>query len=276
MTGSVSSVAPKWRSSAHQRWSEGRKQAAFELLRRSLVAVGRTLPDNAYYCANASFNYLHIGRWMSQHEYSPKSFSSRRQLFDYLGTICSDERVLYLEFGVWDGGSMRDWSRLLRHPDAELHGFDSFQGLPEDFLIGTPAGFCDRGGEPPHIDDPRVRFHVGWFSETLPEFTWPSGWERLVVNLDADLYSSSAEALAFIEPYVSPGTIIYFDEFNHRDHELRAFEEFLARTGIRVRALGEAGSFAKLGFEVTDAAGLPGAGRSPSSEPSRVSSHPRG
>ena len=53
MTGSVSSVAPKWRSSAHQRWSEGRKQAAFELLRRSLVAVGRTLPDNAYYCANA-------------------------------------------------------------------------------------------------------------------------------------------------------------------------------------------------------------------------------
>lgn len=31
MTGSVSRVAPKSSSGAHQRWSEGRKQAAFEL-----------------------------------------------------------------------------------------------------------------------------------------------------------------------------------------------------------------------------------------------------
>lgn len=42
---------------------------------------------------------------------------------------------------------------------------------------------------------------------------------------------------------------MYFDEFNHRADELRAFDEFLARTRIRVRALGAVADFSRVAFE---------------------------
>ena len=42
-----------------------------------------------------------------------------------------DQRVLYLEFGVFRGRTIRYWSRKLRHPETRLHGFDSFEGLPD-------------------------------------------------------------------------------------------------------------------------------------------------
>lgn len=186
---------------------------------------------------------------MLDHHHDPPRHRDRSALFEHLGALCGSQRVLYLEFGVGGGGSMRYWAKVLRNPDSELHGFDSFEGLPGDWILTHPAGHFSRGGELPEIDDPRVRLHPGWFRETLPQFDWPSGWDRLVANFDADLYSSTREALAFIAPHVTRGTILYFDEFNHRADELRAFDEFLSDTGIRVRALGAVPDFSQVAFE---------------------------
>jgi hypothetical protein len=219
------------------------------LIKRALVRAGARLPLRVHYNLSATVDYLHLGRWMLDHGHDPPRYRDRDELFASLGEVCGSERVLYLEFGVAGGGSMRRWARLLRNPDSQLHGFDSFEGLPSDWILTRPAGSFDRGGEAPAIDDQRVRLHQGWFSDTLPRFVWPSGWERLVANFDADLYSSTCEALSFIAERVVPGTIMYFDEFNHRADELRAFDEFLAHTGIGVRAIGAVADYSRVAFE---------------------------
>jgi AcrR family transcriptional regulator len=229
----------------------GLREPALGAMRGSFLRLGYRLPARARYHVNASYDYLALGTWMAAHGHGrPAHFPSREALFYAMASQCAGERVLYLEFGVAGGASMRVWSSLLLHPEAYLHGFDSFEGLPEDWILGRPAGSFDQGGRVPRIEDPRVQFHKGWFSETLPRFTWPERWERLVVTFDADLYGSTVEALSFVEPHDVPGTLMYFDEFNHHEHELRAFDEFLERTGLQVRAIGETRAMSRVAFEV--------------------------
>ena len=117
------------------------------------------------------------------------------------------------------------------HPEAKLHGFDSFGGLPE---AGGPweKGDFDTSGEIPRIDDSRVRFFNGWFNDVLPTYSVPEH-EVLVVNMDADLYSSTIYVLRQLRPYFRPGTFIYFDEISQVEHEARAFEEFLTESGFK-------------------------------------------
>ena len=74
-----------------------------------------------------------------------------------------------------------------------------------------------------------MRFYKGLFEETLPTYDWPE-YDCLVVNMDADLYTSTVCALSFIRDHLRPGSYLYFDEFNHRADELRAFDEFLDET----------------------------------------------
>lgn len=61
--------------------------------------------------------------------------------------------------------------------------------------------------------------------------------EVLVINLDADLYSSTICVLKVLKDEIIPGTYIYFDEFN-RNHELRAFDELMNETGMRFSLVG--------------------------------------
>jgi len=41
--------------------------------------------------------------------------------------------LLLLEFGVWQGESTRFFAGLNRSPSSRFYGFDSFEGLPEDW-----------------------------------------------------------------------------------------------------------------------------------------------
>ena len=143
---------------------------------------------------------------------------------------------------------MRSWSRLLQHPGSSLHGFDSFEGLPEAWDEHRPQGTFSRGGAMPLFDDPRVVLHKGWFDDTLPAFALPPH-ERLVLNLDADLYSSTIFVLRTLVDAVRPGTILIFDEFCDRFHELRAFNEFLETTGMKFRFVGGTENLEQVIFE---------------------------
>ena len=102
----------------------------------------------------------------------------------------------------------------------------------------------------PQIDDPRVQFFRGWFEQTLPDCRFPA-YDVLVLNFDADLYSSTIFVLNTIERAIVPGTYIYFDEFNHRFHELRAFAEFTERTGMRCALLAATPCLAQVLFQRT-------------------------
>ena len=94
-----------------------------------------------------------------------------------------------------------------------------------------------------------MQFHVGWFADTLPAFALPAH-ERLVVSLDADLYSSTVTVLDFLRDRLSDGTFLYFDEFNHRADELRAFEEFLTQTEHTFQLFAATRDFVHVAFEV--------------------------
>ena len=128
---------------------------------------------------------------------------------------------------------MRYWSSELKHPDSRLHGFDSFEGLPEDFDLDGPhmKGKFNVGGEIPQIKDARVKFFKGWFDEVLPTYQLPEH-EVLVMVLDADLYSSTQCVLRHFRPFIIPGTFVYFDNMSRPDHEPRAFEEFMKESGL--------------------------------------------
>lgn len=82
----------------------------------------------------------------------------------------------------------------------------------------------------------------------LPSYVAPPH-QKLVVDMDADLYSSTAYVLAQLRPLVVPGTYIYFDEFADRFNELRAFAEFVENTGMKFEMLGANGKLSKVVFQ---------------------------
>jgi hypothetical protein len=96
-------------------------------------------------------------------------------------------------------------------------------------------------GRLPQIDDPRVSFQKGLFSDTLPGLKLPKH-DLLVLNMDADLYSSTAYVLNTLRDRIAVGTYIYFDEFSDSKHELRAFDEFWRPRGGRSSFWGDGGA----------------------------------
>lgn len=211
--------------------------------KRVLAHAGMLLPAQAVQGIRVASGYLAVGSWVRERGYSdaPRA-TSRYQVFDAMLELVRDEPVVYLEFGVFEGASLRYWSAGLRHPDSVLVGFDSFEGLPETFDSAYPMGQFDRGGEPPVIDDDRVSFQVGWFDDTLPQFQVPEG-KRLVLVLDADLYSATKLVLETLDERIVEGTLIYFDELSRIDHEPAAFDDYVRKSGKSFAAVALEGTF---------------------------------
>jgi O-methyltransferase len=145
----------------------------------------------------------------------------------------------FLEFGVFEGASIQYWMELNLNHDSRFFGFDSFEGLPEDWRPGSPKGRFDVGGLTPVVDDRRVTFVRGWFEDTIPQFVNSfSSNNRLVLHLDADLYGSSMLALTYFTPFMRKGTVLIFDEFFDLEHEAKAFKDWgrIYRKSFRVIA----------------------------------------
>jgi predicted O-methyltransferase YrrM len=138
---------------------------------------------------------------------------------------------LALEFGVYSGTTLQAIAEA--RGDGHVFGFDSFQGLPEDWRAGFAAGTFD-DVEPPEV--PGAELVVGWFAETLPTFLAERPEQPVdLLHLDADLYSSTATVLEHVGPRLRPGSVVVFDEYlNHpgwESGEHRAWTEYVDRTG---------------------------------------------
>lgn len=208
-----------------------------ERSKRVLASIGAFVPTRRLLDLQMVLNYMRLGRWMHDHGFACRTrHVTREECWEAVVDMIGHRPVLYLEFGVYQGRSLRYWATLLTHPDSQLHGFDSFEGLPETFdeRMGIDRSFHDVGGQLPRVDDARVTFHKGWFSDTLPSFTVPAH-DQLVINLDADLYSSTLTVLQALDSWIVPGTFIYFDDFAHIEHEARAFADYIANTGKRFK-----------------------------------------
>ena len=157
----------------------------------------------------------------------------------------------YLEFGVYDGGSIiqaqHEMEEAFREQMTEGGGrtreaaneireiwskmrffaFDSFQGLPEiegidakgsDFEEGTwsynEEGFRRNLSKSGFTMSSLVTV-PGWFEETCNEQTKleHNMKKAAVVHIDCDLYSSTKTVLTFIESLLVDGTVIIFDDW---------------------------------------------------------------
>jgi Macrocin-O-methyltransferase (TylF) len=198
-----------------------------------LTRVGGCLTPSQVHAVSATAKYLEIGQQLRKFEIKVgPTFTTREELFDLAGREVSNKDVLYLEFGVYQGATTRYWSKLLGNPSSKLHGFDSFEGLPEVWTDAAGKGHFSTKGAIPTVDDPRVKFFKGWFDQTLPAYE-VADHEVLVLNFDADLYSSTKCALDRMSNYIVPGTYLYFDEFSDLQHEFRAFVEFCSSSSRR-------------------------------------------
>lgn len=139
---------------------------------------------------------------------------------------------LVLEFGVRRGTSLRV---LAGRAGQEVHGFDSFIGLPEDWGA-THAGVLTTGGEVPEAGA-AARLHAGWFEDTLPPFLAAHPGPVRFANIDSDVYSSARTVLTALAGRIRPGTVLVFDEFignrSWAEDEFKAFAEFAAEHRVR-------------------------------------------
>ncbi len=151
----------------------------------------------------------------------------------------------YLEFGVWKGnGFIEAYRQITQYSkrfyevgvkstghknifkDMRFHAFDSFEGLPETKNVSNPiqyfAGnysaseeiFWDRISKA-GLDTSRVTTTKGWFENSLNDETA----ERLhlqkiaIVYVDCDVYESTVDVLNFIQPFLSTGSVLIFDDW---------------------------------------------------------------
>jgi O-methyltransferase len=169
-----------------------------------------------------------LAKWIGKHKNLPR-FDDRSAFYQYLAeTNVAGNAIQYLEFGVHQGASIAEWARLNSNPESRFFGFDSFEGLPEHWNRRAPKGTFSLRGKLPELSDPRITLIKGWFHETLPGFLdrfEPS--ERIVINIDCDLYSGALYILTMLHPHLHDGTIVIFDEFCNPHNEFRAFSDYV-------------------------------------------------
>lgn len=150
---------------------------------------------------------------------------------------------LIMEFGVFDGASL---GKIAAIAGQDVHGFDSFEGLPEDWTHFQKKGRFSLAGVPPFVNASNVRLHKGLFQDSLPAFLAEHTAPARFVHVDCDLYSSATTVLRALRDRIVPGTVVVFDEYLNypgwQQHEYKAFAEFVADTGADYEYLGFASS----------------------------------
>ncbi len=190
-------------------------------------------------------------------------------------------RAQFLEFGVHEGKDLVRMATFLNSVEKQskssvnncssiFHGFDSFEGLPEDWINGQldgnnqlvhKKGAFDTGGKAPQVDGLRLQlrdyglghqssvadkivFHKGWFHETLPPFLEDHNSPVAFVHADADLYTSTLTVLQELceRKLLRKGTVIIFDEFWNYPHwqegEFKAWTEIVEVFGLHYKHFG--------------------------------------
>jgi hypothetical protein len=163
----------------------------------------------------------------------PELFFHRWALFDYVVGQSITSRPFY-EFGVWRGEAFRYLIKTFK----KGYGFDTFEGIPEDWHH-EKTGSYSSDGNIPQIEG--GEFIVGRFDNTLLTFFSESRPTASLINFDADLYSSTICALNHSKPVIDQHTLLIFDEFlmndNWEDDEYKALDEFCLHNSFTYEVL---------------------------------------
>jgi hypothetical protein len=171
--------------------------------------------------------------YIEEHLDGAMLFDDRSKLWDFALARVQPEG-LCCEFGVYKGESITYFGKAMS--GRSIYGFDSFEGLKEDWH-GTQGlkGDLDVGGKLPLVP-PNVHLIKGWFDKTVPEFLAQHKEHLSFVHFDADTYKSTRLLFDLLGDRIRAGTVIVFDEYlgvpNWRNGEFRAWQEYVARTGV--------------------------------------------
>lgn len=158
---------------------------------------------------------------------------------------------LYLEFGVYKARSINYIA--LKKQDKIVYGFDSFDGLPEDYIPKKyPKGFFKLEKLPKVRKN--VKLIVGLFQSTLESFLNKHKEKIAFLNLDADLYSSTYYVLETLikNGRFQEGTVIQCDELflwekeNWYVGELKAINDIFKKYNIQYNYIAVSGRRASL------------------------------
>jgi hypothetical protein len=210
---------------------------------------------------------MNVEQMIDQVLYDTKNVAKKVNVWDYNQTylthVCKEVTIdgLWMEFGVYRG---RTISIIAEQTSNNIYGFDCFEGLPEFWDNDNPKGVYSVGGEIPigAIDGPahlnpgmyepiptrvmkpwakNIKLVKGLFEDSLPIFLEQHNEQAAFINIDSDLYSSAKTVLTLLKNRIKHGTIITFDELvdypTFREHEIKAFAEFLIDTGFSYEAL---------------------------------------
>jgi hypothetical protein len=161
---------------------------------------------------------------------------------------CADLPGDVAEFGVFEGRSLK--AMAAQQPFRRLHGFDSFRGLPEDWVrsdTSTYAAGHFSMGRLPDVDFRNVTLYPGFFEDSLPIWLGAHQVPLAMIHIDADLYSSALFVLDTLNALIVAGTVIVFDELcdwqdggvyaRWEDGEWKALRDWMFRHGRAVRLL---------------------------------------
>lgn len=197
------------------------KNLAFDIIEEY---ANKKITDIAF--MRKTISAIESAQYTNRHMSKCKVFDSPKKLLTYAIEHVSIDG-LFLEFGVYNGDSVNHIANIV---NKEVHGFDSFHGLPETWRSEYEVGIFDKRGELPKVLN-NVILHQGLFHETLPSFASINKDNSIAfLHIDSDIYSSAKVIFDLLGHMIKPNTIIVFDEyFNYpswHEHEHKAFMEF--------------------------------------------------
>ncbi len=208
------------------------------------ATIGRLQLERPAIGLTAVASWFRFAHWRRAHPVERPADGKRRSRLWLYQTIIrkerlNDEPIDFWEFGVFRGESLFAWLNNISHPGSRFVGFDTFTGLPERWRATEAEGAFNVYGKIPETTDIRCSYVAGLFQETLLPFVHHHNFSRrLVIHLDADLYSSTLYVLTTLAPYFKPGDIIFFDNFICSVDEFRAFEDFVRSYRVKYEVLG--------------------------------------
>ena len=139
-------------------------------------------------------------------------------------------KLFFLEFGVFNGDSITKISNILKKYNKQIFGFDSFEGLSEDWKgFSEPKGTFTRNGKVPELSNDNIKIIKGDIKKTLKNFLNKNSQKIAFVHIDTDIYETAKYILENIKPRLVKNSIILFDElynfYGWREGEFKALHE---------------------------------------------------
>ena len=195
------------------------------------------------YTLDYLLQFLKFSSWIKINKYQLKNiFKEREELYNFLNKkVIKNSTITYLEFGVANGESFKQWINLNSNKKSFFFGFDTFTGLPESYknpFYNLSKGNFSQNGKIPQIKGKRHKFYRGLIQKTLPiflkKFKKP---DYLVVNIDVDIYTATLFILCSLKDYIPKNNLFIFDEFATGIHEFRAFKDFVDSFGLKYKLI---------------------------------------